>query len=125
MAILNNTTVNGTLTINDGGESVDVKEQLAQLNSDIDDTNTEINNNVKWVRFNKDTEITLPSSGTYLILTGHNSTSNLNGMWIYRPGNSAIWAIREASGVTITANGTSIKITASSGTPNCYYNRIE
>lgn len=81
-----------------------------------------------WTSFNVNTSVTLPENNgngtTYLIMTAHNSSDNLNGLWIYRPGSNAIWPIREASGVKFSLNGLNITVSCSSATPSCHYLQI-
>ena len=40
--------------------------------------------------------VTLPSSGTWLIITGHNSTSSLNTMWIVRTSGNSVFGLASA-----------------------------
>ena len=111
----------GTKDISGVGDGT-VTGSINELNTNIDTWKSEKKS--QWVVFAVNETITLPGVDTYLILTAHNSTATLNGMWIYRPGNSTLWAIREASSISIDKNGYNIKVTSSAGTPSCMYCRL-
>ena len=93
-----------------------------ELNTNIDTWKSEKKS--QWVAFAPNETITLPGVDTYLILTAHNTAASVTGMWIYRPQNSTLWAIREASAISIDKNGYNIKVTSSAGTPSCMYCRL-
>lgn len=59
---------------------------------------------------NTSTNITLPSTGTYLIATGHNSTPTVNTLWIIRTGGNRAFCISTncTSTVTFTVSGTTL-----------------
>ena len=68
-------------------------------------------------------EFTLSASGTYIIITGHNSTTTTNTMWIYRTGSSKAFMIGcggETCGITITGDALKITVKSTSGSPNVY-----
>lgn len=63
-----------------------------------------------------------PTQQTWLIITGHNSTASLNGMWLYRPGTGYMFHLsRETSTVTITGSASGqITVKTDGGTVNVY-----
>lgn len=121
-SIVNNCTSTSTSLPLSAAQGKSLQDQITTLNTNIDTWKSEKKS--QWVVFSTNETITLPGVDTYLILTAHNSTSQLNGMWIYRPGNSTLWAIREASSISIDKNGYNIKVTSSAGTPSCMYCRL-
>ena len=64
---------------------------------------------------------TLPSEGTYVLVTGHNSTPALNGIWIVRTGGNAAFKLAGGGNVTVTVSGTTLTVTTTAGTVNVYY----
>ncbi len=59
--------------------------------------------------------LTLPSSGTYLVVVGHNSTPSYNGLFIVRTDGNSAFKIAGAENVTMTCSGTSITVTSAGG----------
>ncbi len=72
-------------------------------------------------------EITVPSKGTYLLVTGHNSTPSLNTQWIVRTGGNTAFKIAGTGtmvSVKVTGNN-KILIKTTSGHPNVYVSRLD
>ena len=63
---------------------------------------------------------TLPSAGTYLLITGHNSTAGLNGIHIVRTSGNTAFKVAGAANITVTVSGTIVTVKTSSGTVNVY-----
>lgn len=63
----------------------------------------------------------LPAAGTYILVTGHNSTAALNGIWIVRTDANAAFRLAGGGNVTVTVSGTSVTVKTTSGTVNVYY----
>lgn len=64
--------------------------------------------------------ITLPSTtGAFIIVTTHNSTTNNNGMWIVR-GASGVFKIGGGSNITITKNNATLTVKSTSGNSDLY-----
>lgn len=63
---------------------------------------------------------TLPSAGTYLLITGHNSTAGLNGIHIVRTSGNAAFKVAGAANITVAVSGTIVTVKTSSGTANVY-----
>lgn len=66
------------------------------------------------------TSYTLASSHTHLLLTGHNSTPALNGLWIVRPGGNTAFNLSGGGNVTVTVSGTTLTLKTSAGTINAW-----
>lgn len=68
---------------------------------------------------------TLPSTGTYLFMTAHDSTLNLNGLWIIRTGQSNAFKIAGGAGVNITVSQLNVTVTPTvASTVNVYYQKM-
>ena len=63
---------------------------------------------------------TLPSDGTYLLVTGHNSTAGLNGIHIVRTSGNAAFKVAGAANITVTVSGTRLLVKTNGGTVNVY-----
>ena len=63
---------------------------------------------------------TLPSAGTYLLVTGHNSTAGLNGIHIVRTSGNTAYKVAGAANITVAVSGTTVTVKTSSGTANVY-----
>ena len=63
---------------------------------------------------------TLPSAGTYLLVTGHNSTAGLNGIHIVRTSSNTAFKVAGAANITVAVSGTTVTVKTSSGTANVY-----
>ena len=63
---------------------------------------------------------TLPSAGTYLLITGHNSTAGLNGIHIVRTSGNAAFKVAGAANITVTVSGTRLLVKTNGGTVNVY-----
>lgn len=63
---------------------------------------------------------TLPSAGTYLLVTGHNSTAGLNGIHIVRTSGNTAFKVAGAANITVTVSGTRLIVKAGGGTVNVY-----
>lgn len=66
---------------------------------------------------------TLPSAGTYLLITGHNSTPELNGIHIVRAidNANAAFKVAGAENIKVTVSGTTVTVkTTKTGTVNVY-----
>ena len=63
---------------------------------------------------------TLPSAGTYLLITGHNSTAGLNGIHIVRTSGNAAFKVAGAANITVTVSGTRLLVKTNGGTANVY-----
>lgn len=63
-----------------------------------------------------ESSLTIPKEGTWLVITGHNSTASLNTIWIIRAGSSGahVWPV--ATAATATSGMTGTHITATIGT---------
>ena len=63
-----------------------------------------------------ESSLTIPKEGTWLVITGHNSTGSLNTIWIIRAGSSGahVWPV--ATAATATSGITGTHITATIGT---------
>ena len=63
-----------------------------------------------------ESSLTIPKEGTWLVITGHNSTGSLNTIWIVRAGSSGahVWPV--ATAATATSGITGTHITATIGT---------
>ena len=61
---------------------------------------------------------TLPSAGTYLLVTGHNSTAGLNGIHIVRTSGNAAFKVAGAANITVTVSGTRLLVKTNGGTVN-------
>ena len=70
---------------------------------------------------NVPTTLTLPKAGTYLVITGHNSTAGSNSIWIVRTGGNSAFLMAGGSNITMTCSGTTITVTSSGGSPGVYY----
>ena len=70
------------------------------------------------------TNFTLSKSGTWMIITGHNSTAAINTVWIARTGGNSVF--RVAAGATsgnptMTLSGTTLSVTMPSGVSSNVY----
>ena len=63
---------------------------------------------------------TLPSAGTYLLITGHNSTAGLNGIHIVRTSGNTAFKVAGAANITVTVSGTRLLVKTNGGTVNVY-----
>ena len=63
---------------------------------------------------------TLPSDGTYLLITGHNSTAALNGIHIVRTSGNTAFKVAGAANITVTVSGTRLLVKTNGGTVNVY-----
>ena len=63
---------------------------------------------------------TLPSNGTYLLITGHNSTAGLNGIHIVRTSGNTAFKVAGAANITVTVSGTRLLVKTGGGTVNVY-----
>lgn len=63
----------------------------------------------------------LPAEGTYILVTAHNSTPALNGIWIVRTGGNTAFRLAGGGNVTVTVSGTTLTVTTTAGTVNVYY----
>ena len=63
---------------------------------------------------------TLPSAGTYLLITGHNSTAGLNGIHIVRTSGNKAFKVAGAANITVTVSGTIVTVKTNGGTANVY-----
>ena len=63
---------------------------------------------------------TLPSAGTYLLVTGHNSTAGLNGIHIVRTSGNTAFKVAGAANITVTVSGTRLLVKTNGGTANVY-----
>lgn len=63
----------------------------------------------------------LPAEGTYILVTAHNSTPALNGIWIVRTGGNIAFRLAGGGNVTVAVSGTTVSVTTTSGTVNVYY----
>lgn len=67
------------------------------------------------------TTFTLPSAGTYLLITGHHSTPELNGIHIVRTNGNTAFKVAGDENVNVTVSGTAVTVkTAKTGTVNVY-----
>lgn len=66
------------------------------------------------------TAFTLPSAGTYLLVTGHNSTAGLNGIHIVRTSGNTAFKVAGAANITVTVSGTRLIVKTNGGTVNVY-----
>lgn len=74
------------------------------------------------------TTVTLPTTGTYLICTAHNSTSGTNTIWLVRGSagsGSGVWLMGTGNGASSNITATNlgnrqIKFQSSSGGANLY-----
>ena len=65
------------------------------------------------------------TSGTWLLVTGHNSTTNLNTVWIVRAvANRAFQVGGQTGNVTVTMSDSLVTVKTTSGTANCYVSEI-
>lgn len=62
----------------------------------------------------------LPYAGTWLLVTGHNSTAGANGIWILRTGGNLAVKIGGGGNVTVTLSGTSLTVKSTGGTVGVY-----
>lgn len=62
----------------------------------------------------------LPHTGTWLLVTGHNSTAGANGIWILRTGGNLAVKIGGGGNVTVTLSGTSLTVKSTGGTVGVY-----
>ncbi len=70
---------------------------------------------------NTSTNFTLPSSGTYLVLTGHNSTMGANTIWIARTGGNTTFCISDNCAsryIEVTVSGTTLTVLSTGGWAN-------
>ena len=63
---------------------------------------------------------TLPSAGTYLLITGHNSTAGLNGIHIVRTSGNTAFKVAGAANITVTVSDTRLLVKTNGGTVNVY-----
>jgi len=72
------------------------------------------------------TAFTLPeASGTFLLATAHNSTPACNSLWLVRPaGNMAFRMSPGGGNVSLAVDGTTAKVTMTSGTVIVYAQRL-
>ena len=63
---------------------------------------------------------TLPSAGTYLLITGHNSTAGLNGIHIVRTSGNTAFKVAGAANITVTVSGTRLLVKTNGGTATVY-----
>ena len=63
---------------------------------------------------------TLPASGTYLIMTAHNSTPGVNSIFMVSLGNGA-FKMGGGANITMTTSNRNITVTSSSGAARVYY----
>ena len=63
---------------------------------------------------------TLPSAGTYLLITSHNSTAGLNGIHIVRTSGNTAFKVAGAANITVTVSGTRLLVKTNGGTVNVY-----
>lgn len=73
--------------------------------------------------YQKDSEIVLPTEGVYQILLEDQSEPECCGFYIYNTATGNLTTIRSASGVSIIADGLTLKMT-SSYKPSLHYSRI-
>ena len=59
---------------------------------------------------------TLPSAGTYLLITSHNSTAGLNGIHIVRTSGNTAFKVAGAANITVTVSGTRLLVKTNGGT---------
>lgn len=72
-------------------------------------------------------EITVPTKGTYLLVTGHNSTPSLNTQWIVRTGGNTAFKI-SGTGTMVSvkvSDKNKILVKTTSGHPNVYVSRLD
>lgn len=69
---------------------------------------------------NTPTDFDLPAQGTYIIVTGHNSTAGVNSIWIVRTGGNTAFNMGGGSNITMTCAGTKITVTSNSGLANVW-----
>ena len=62
----------------------------------------------------------LPYAGTWLLVTGHNSTPAANGIWVLRTGGNLAVKIGGGGNVTVTLSGTSLTVKSTGGTVGVY-----
>ena len=70
---------------------------------------------------NTATNFTLPKAGTYLVITGHNSTPGTNSIFIVRTGGNMAFKMGGGGNITMTCSGTTITVTSSGGQAQVYY----
>lgn len=63
---------------------------------------------------------TLPASGTYLLLTGHNSSPGMCGIWMIRTGGNSAFKLAGGGDVTVTCSGTTITVKPTAGAANVW-----
>lgn len=63
---------------------------------------------------------TLPSAGTYLLITGHNSAAGLNGIHIVRTSGNTAFKVAGAANITVTVSDTRLLVKTNGGTVNVY-----
>lgn len=67
------------------------------------------------------TDLTLPKTGTYLVITGHNSSAGLNSIFIVRTGANNAFKMAGGANITMTCSGTTISVTPTNGTVTVHY----
>lgn len=67
---------------------------------------------------NTATNFSLPSDGTWLIFTGHNSTPSANSIFIVRTGGNMAFKMGGGADITMICTGTTIKVTSTGGAVN-------
>ena len=66
------------------------------------------------------TTFRLPYTGTWLLVTGHNSTAGANSIWILRTGGNTAFKMCGGQYITVTVSGTSVTVKSSNGTVGVY-----
>lgn len=109
-----------TLTADDGnGNSADL---VANANGNLTWNNKQVAiiNYLGDAPNNTATDFNLPTSGTYIVVTGHNSTAGVNSIWIVRTGGNTAFNMGGGSNITMTCSNTTITVTSSSGLANVW-----
>lgn len=71
------------------------------------------------------TTFTLPHTGTWLLVTGHNSTAGSNSVWIVRTGGNNAFKMGGGANITVTVSGRSVTVKSTGGTVGVYTSYIE
>ena len=66
----------------------------------------------------------LETGRTYIIITGHNSTAEANGLWIARLGGQSVFSLCGGSAVTVTAGNSTVRVVTNGVTVNVYAIRL-
>lgn len=62
----------------------------------------------------------LAYTGTWLLVTAHNSTAGANSIWILRPGGNTAFKMSGGQYITVTVSGTSVTVKSTNGTVGVY-----